>query len=65
VFTADIAPTVNIFRIMFPDSDKILNSTYDTMGKQLQDAREYVKPDAGSQAQLLRFFIVWDSSSLR
>jgi hypothetical protein len=49
VFTADIAPTVNIFRIMFPDSDKILNSTYDTMGKQLQDAREYVKPDAGSQ----------------
>lgn len=48
-FTADIAPTVNIFRVMFPDADKALNDTYDTIGKQLQDAREYVKPDAGSQ----------------
>lgn len=48
-FTADVAPTVNIFRVMFPDADKTLNDTYDTIGKQLQDAREYVKPDAGSQ----------------
>ncbi|KSX62258.1 hypothetical protein [Enterobacter sp. 50588862] len=48
-FTADIAPTVNIFRVMFPDADKALNDTYDTIGKQLQDARGYVKPDAGSQ----------------
>ncbi|MEA4358405.1 hypothetical protein VBR53_21145 [Klebsiella pneumoniae] len=48
-FTADVAPTVNIFRIMFPDADKALNDTYDTIGKQLQDARGYVKPDAGSQ----------------
>lgn len=48
-FTADVAPTVNIFRVMFPDADKTLNDTYDTIGKQLQDARGYVKPDAGSQ----------------
>ncbi|EBA1891597.1 hypothetical protein JX83_18845 [Salmonella enterica] len=48
-FTADVAPTVNIFRVMFPDADKALNETYDTIGKQLQDARGYVKPDAGSQ----------------
>lgn len=48
-FTADVAPTVNIFRLMFPDADKVLNDTYDTIGKQLQDARGYVKPDAGSQ----------------
>lgn len=48
-FTADVAPTVNIFRVMFPDADKTLNDTYDTIGKQLQDARKYVKPDAGSQ----------------
>lgn len=48
-FTADVAPTVNIFREMFPDADKTLNDTYDTIGKQLQDARSYVKPDAGSQ----------------
>lgn len=48
-FTADIAPTVNIFRVMFPDADKSLNDTYDTVGKQLQSARGYVKPDAGSQ----------------
>lgn len=48
-FTADVAPTVNIFRVMFPDADKTLNDTYDTVGKQLQDARGYVKPDAGSQ----------------
>lgn len=48
-FTADVAPTVNIFRVMFPDADKSLNETYDTIGKQLQDARGYVKPDAGSQ----------------
>ncbi|EMX0849500.1 hypothetical protein AAF302_000707 [Pluralibacter gergoviae] len=48
-FTANIAPTVNIFRVMFPDADKALNETYDTIGKQLQDARGYVKPDAGSQ----------------
>lgn len=48
-FTADVAPTVNIFRVMFPDADKTLNETYDTIGKQLQDARGYVKPDAGSQ----------------
>ncbi|HDU4102086.1 TPA: hypothetical protein RFN15_002538 [Klebsiella pneumoniae subsp. pneumoniae] len=48
-FTADVAPTVNIFRIMFPDADKALNDTYDTIGKQLQGARGYVKPDAGSQ----------------
>lgn len=48
-FTADVAPTVNIFRVMFPDADKVLNDTYDTIGKQLQDARGYVKPDAGSQ----------------
>lgn len=48
-FTADVAPTVNIFRVMFPDADKALNDTYDTIGKQLQDARGYVKPDAGSQ----------------
>ncbi|VFS64175.1 Uncharacterised protein [Kluyvera cryocrescens] len=34
---------------MFPDADKSLNDTYDTIGKQLQDARSYVKPDAGSQ----------------
>ncbi|HDC4563205.1 TPA: hypothetical protein O8T86_002037 [Enterobacter asburiae] len=48
-FTADVAPTVNIFRVMFPDADKALNETFDTIGKQLQDARGYVKPDAGSQ----------------
>lgn len=48
-FTADVAPTVNIFRVMFPDADKTLNETYDTIGKQLQDARGYVKPDSGSQ----------------
>ncbi len=48
-FTANVAPTVNIFRVMFPDADKTLNETYDTIGKQLQDARGYVKPDAGSQ----------------
>ncbi|EOZ5275754.1 hypothetical protein ACQSIR_003398 [Escherichia coli] len=48
-FTADVAPTVNIFRVMFPDADKSLNDTYDTVGKQLQSARGYVKPDAGSQ----------------
>lgn len=48
-FTANVAPTVNIFRVMFPDADKSLNDTYDTIGKQLQDARGYVKPDAGSQ----------------
>lgn len=48
-FTADVAPTVNIFRIMFPDADIALNDTYDTIGKQLQGARGYVKPDAGSQ----------------
>ncbi|EAZ4935307.1 hypothetical protein [Salmonella enterica] len=48
-FTADVAPTVNIFRVMFPDADKALNDTYDTIGKQLQSARSYVKPDAGSQ----------------
>ncbi|RXX64653.1 hypothetical protein DD600_15985 [Enterobacter cloacae] len=48
-FTADVAPTVNIFRVMFPEADKALNDTYDTIGKQLQDARGYVKPDAGSQ----------------
>ncbi|EFT2846282.1 hypothetical protein HVL56_000786 [Escherichia coli] len=48
-FTADVAPTVNIFRVMFPDADKALNETYDTIGKQLQDARGYVKPDSGSQ----------------
>lgn len=48
-FTANVAPTVNIFRVMFPDADKTLNDTYDTIGKQLQDARGYVKPDAGSQ----------------
>ncbi|EML7012498.1 TPA: hypothetical protein MYM52_000113 [Klebsiella pneumoniae] len=48
-FTADVAPTVNIFRIMFPDADKALNDTYDTIGKQLHGARGYVKPDAGSQ----------------
>lgn len=40
---------MNIFRIMFPDADKALNDTYDTIGKQLQGARGYVKPDAGSQ----------------
>ncbi|MDU6963862.1 MAG: hypothetical protein E6365_05415 [Klebsiella aerogenes] len=48
-FTADVAPTVNIFRVMFPDADKALNDTYDTIGRQLQQARGYVKPDAGSQ----------------
>lgn len=48
-FTENVAPTVNIFRVMFPDADKSLNDTYDTIGKQLQDARGYVKPDAGSQ----------------
>lgn len=48
-FTADVAPTVNVFRVMFPDADKSLNDTYDTVGKQLQSARGYVKPDAGSQ----------------
>ncbi|HFE3710526.1 TPA: hypothetical protein ACF3KM_004939 [Klebsiella quasipneumoniae subsp. quasipneumoniae] len=48
-FTADVAPTVNIFRVMFPNADKALNDTYDTIGKQLQGARGYVKPDAGSQ----------------
>lgn len=48
-FADTLAPTVNMFRVMFPDADKTLNETYDTMGKQLKDAREYVKPDAGSQ----------------
>ncbi|EPL9852385.1 TPA: hypothetical protein QH064_000583 [Klebsiella pneumoniae subsp. pneumoniae] len=48
-FTADVAPTVNIFRVMFPDADKTLNDTYDTIGKQLQEMLGYVKPDAGSQ----------------
>lgn len=48
-FTADIAPTLNIFRAMFPEADESLNDTYQSMGKQLQDARSYVKPDIGSQ----------------
>lgn len=61
-FTADVAPTVNIFRVMFPDADKALNETYDTIGKQLQDARGYVKPDAGSQGTAARFFMASVSS---
>lgn len=48
-FANELAPTINMFRVMFPDADKSLNETYDTVGKQLKDAREYVKPDAGSQ----------------
>lgn len=48
-FANTLAPTVNMFRVMFPDADKSLNETYDTVGKQLKDAREHVKPDAGSQ----------------
>lgn len=48
-FADTLAPTVNMFRVMFPDADKALNETYDTIGKQLKDSRDYVKPDAGSQ----------------
>ncbi|TNV22127.1 hypothetical protein FH968_04430 [Buttiauxella sp. B2] len=48
-FSYTLAPTINAFRVMFPDADKTLNETYDTVGKQLKNAREYVKPDAGSQ----------------
>lgn len=48
-FTDNVAPTINIFRVMFPDADKALNESYDDFGKQLSSAREYIKPEAGSQ----------------
>lgn len=48
-FTDNVAPTINMFRVMFPDSDKALNESYDDFGKQLSSAREYIKPEAGSQ----------------
>jgi len=48
-FTEQIAPTVNLFRAMFPDADKQLNEAYDSLGARLKEAREFVKPDAGSQ----------------
>lgn len=48
-FTDNIAPTINMFRVMFPDADKALNESYDDFGKQLSNAREYIKPEAGSQ----------------
>ncbi|MEW5560604.1 hypothetical protein AB1287_10195 [Enterobacter asburiae] len=44
-----VAPTVNIFRVMFPDADKQLNETYDDLSSTLKDARAYVKPDPASQ----------------
>lgn len=48
-FTDNVAPTINMFRVMFPDADKALNESYDDFGKQLSGAREYIKPEAGSQ----------------
>ncbi|HCB0421789.1 hypothetical protein [Klebsiella pneumoniae] len=48
-FTDNVAPTINMFRVMFPDADKALNESYDDFGKQLSRAREYIKPEAGSQ----------------
>lgn len=48
-FTDNVAPTINMFRVMFPDADKALNEAYDDFGKQLNSAREYIKPEAGSQ----------------
>lgn len=48
-FTDNVAPTINIFRVMFPDADKALNESYDDFDKQLSSAREYIKPEAGSQ----------------
>ncbi|MEA4757201.1 hypothetical protein VBQ76_18720 [Klebsiella pneumoniae] len=48
-FTDNVAPTINIFRVMFPDADKAMNESYDDFGKQLSSAREYIKPEAGSQ----------------
>ncbi|HCS8962739.1 TPA: hypothetical protein ACPUMW_004050 [Klebsiella pneumoniae] len=48
-FTDNVAPTINMFRVMFPDADKALNESYDDFGKQLSSAREYIKPEAGSQ----------------
>lgn len=48
-FTDNVAPTINMFRVMFPDADKALNESYDYFGKQLSSAREYIKPEAGSQ----------------
>lgn len=44
-----VAPTVNIFRVMFPDADKQLNESYDSLSDSLKSARAYVKPDAASQ----------------
>lgn len=48
-FTDNVAPTINMFRVMFPDADKALNESYDDFGKQLSSAVEYIKPEAGSQ----------------
>ncbi|HFN0531013.1 hypothetical protein ACVSSC_19140 [Klebsiella pneumoniae] len=48
-FTDNVAPTINMFRVMFPGADKALNESYDYFGKQLSSAREYIKPEAGSQ----------------
>jgi len=48
-FADTVAPTVNIFRVMFPDADKQLNESYDTLSDTLKSARAYVKPDASSQ----------------
>lgn len=48
-FTDNVAPTINMFRAMFPDADKALNESYDDFGKQLSSARENIKPEAGSQ----------------
>ncbi|MCS5960833.1 hypothetical protein LNP74_19580 [Klebsiella pneumoniae subsp. pneumoniae] len=39
-FTDNVAPTINMFRVMFPDADKALNESYDYFGKQLSSARE-------------------------
>ncbi|RZN40394.1 hypothetical protein FEK48_13140 [Escherichia sp. E2593] len=44
-----VAPTVNMFRVMFPDADKQLNESYDSLSDSLKSARAYVKPDPASQ----------------
>lgn len=48
-FTDNVAPTVNMFRVLFPDADKSLNESLDSLSASLQQARGYVKPDAASQ----------------
>ena len=48
-YLQEFIPTYGAFKALFPDADQRITEAYDSTSKALERAREYIKPESGTQ----------------